>query len=302
MIKNLVFEGGGIKGIAYSGAIRFMEKSGLLSSLEKIAGTSAGAIIAGLLALGYTSKEIFDIMAETSFESFKDDDFGIVRDIHRLINEFGLYKGDAFLKWFQELIERKVGYGDLTFGALHNYSEGLEHYKDLYVVATDLSSGKELVLSHETYPDMQIAHAVRMSMSIPGFFRCVKMDLEGDGKANIIVDGGLTCNYPIHIFDGQPGTYGFKLDTKDEIVHQGIHGIGTFDNDKAGDNVIQFFLACFNHAMAQANKKHLSGKHFCQTCFIDTLDIGTVDFDLSKEDSKRLSDSGFSATEKFFFG
>ena len=51
--RNLVFEGGGVKGIAYAGALKELEKKGLLTSLQRVAGTSAGAITATLLAVGY---------------------------------------------------------------------------------------------------------------------------------------------------------------------------------------------------------------------------------------------------------
>ncbi len=56
--KNLVFEGGGVKGIAYVGALEVLEKEGILGSIERVAGTSAGAMVAVLVALGYTATEL----------------------------------------------------------------------------------------------------------------------------------------------------------------------------------------------------------------------------------------------------
>ena len=68
--KNLVFEGGGVKGIAYGGALEELEKRNILNGITRVAGTSAGAINACLLALGYSYKEVSDIIAQTSFKSF----------------------------------------------------------------------------------------------------------------------------------------------------------------------------------------------------------------------------------------
>lgn len=66
-IKYLVFQGGGGKGVAYSGVLKALEEKGLLplipgkeNGIKGIAGTSAGAITALLVALGYNSKEIND--------------------------------------------------------------------------------------------------------------------------------------------------------------------------------------------------------------------------------------------------
>jgi len=49
--KNLVFEGGGIRGLAYAGTIKVLEEKNILSQVEKTAGTSAGAIAALLISL-----------------------------------------------------------------------------------------------------------------------------------------------------------------------------------------------------------------------------------------------------------
>ena len=70
--KNLVFEGGGVKGIAYGGALEALDKKGVLSNITRVAGTSAGAINATLLALDYSSAEVSKIIAETDFKKFGD--------------------------------------------------------------------------------------------------------------------------------------------------------------------------------------------------------------------------------------
>ena len=68
-IKNLVFEGAGIRGIAYCGAIQEMEAKNMMGKVEKVGGTSSGGILALTLSLGYSGKEIEDIISTTNFSS-----------------------------------------------------------------------------------------------------------------------------------------------------------------------------------------------------------------------------------------
>lgn len=74
--KNLVFEGGGVKGIAYVGALEKLDEEGILKDIERVAGTSAGAMLAVLVGLGYTAKEIGDILWEINFQNFMDSSWG----------------------------------------------------------------------------------------------------------------------------------------------------------------------------------------------------------------------------------
>jgi NTE family protein len=60
--KNLVFEGGGVKGIAYSGALQVLEQQNIMSDIKRVAGTSAGAITAALVALGANGKDVAEIV------------------------------------------------------------------------------------------------------------------------------------------------------------------------------------------------------------------------------------------------
>ena len=62
-IENLVFKGGGVLGIAYAGAIEALEKQEILSQVKQR--TSAGAVAAALISLGYSSKEIVEVVILT---------------------------------------------------------------------------------------------------------------------------------------------------------------------------------------------------------------------------------------------
>lgn len=94
--RNLVFEGGGVKGIAYVGAMESLGRRRILSDIERAGGTSAGAINAALFALGYSNPQVRDLLANLDFTDFLDKHWGVVRNAQRLLNEFGWYRGDAF--------------------------------------------------------------------------------------------------------------------------------------------------------------------------------------------------------------
>ncbi len=190
--RNLVFEGGGVKGIAYVGAMGALERRGLLTNLTRVGGTSAGAINALLMALGYTNREQLDLLRSLDFNAFKDNSFGVIRDLARTYRKFGWNKGDFFSGWVGNVIKGSLGNEKATFADLQK-----KRKVQLYVVGTNLSTGFAEVFSFERHPDMPLASAVRISMSIPLFFAAVRHGSRDD----VYVDGGVQLNFPVKLFD-----------------------------------------------------------------------------------------------------
>ena len=189
--SNLVFEGGGVKGIAYIGVLDVLADREIISGIQRIGGTSAGAINAILLGIGFTSKETKDILWSLNFNDFMDDSWGVVRDTNRLIEKFGWYKGDYFRNWIGKLIKEKTGNSESTFADIEAMKDK-RNFKSLYFMGTNLSTSFTEVFSAEHTPRTCVADAVRISMSIPLFFaakRCIRGD--------VYVDGGVLDNYPI---------------------------------------------------------------------------------------------------------
>jgi NTE family protein len=233
VFKNLVMEGGGIRGIAYIGAMQVLDSAGMLDSLERVGGSSAGAMQACLLAVGYTTAEIRKELEATSFKKFNDGSFLAVPGAVRLSKKMGWYKGKALQQWIEERIAAKTNNQNITFLQLF---EDRKQYGNmaLYITGTDLSWQTLRVFSHETYPNMRIADAVRISANIPFYFQPIWMDsagrcfLENDSACtrSLMVDGGLLANYPLHLFDSSrytggplpnsfernPATLGFQLE------------------------------------------------------------------------------------------
>ena len=66
--RNLVFEGGGVKGIAYVGTMRVLESKGILQNISRVGGTSAGAINAAMFAAGYSNNEMLKVLKKTRLQ------------------------------------------------------------------------------------------------------------------------------------------------------------------------------------------------------------------------------------------
>jgi len=313
--KNLVFEGGGVKGVAYGGALNELDRLNLLKSVERVAGTSAGAITACLLAVGYTPEDITQIISRTNFSKFEDNTFGIFRDLKRLIFNYGWNKGEVFQRWIGELISIKTGHSDFTFEDLYTQRKECG-YKDLYIVCSNITRQKADILSYETTPSLPIRDAVRMSMSIPIFFAAVKNE-----SGDVIVDGGVTMNYPINIFDnvkylsnpsngtvidygiGDTGqtfnyeTLGFRVDSTEEKNYL----LSNWDGDKsATKNLKNFIGSLIVFMMEMANKKHLQKNDWNRTIFIDSGTIKATDFDLKEKDINLLINNGKNAVQDYF--
>ena len=173
-LENLVFEGAGMRGLAYAGAIAALESRHRLDSVKRVGGTSAGAITALLLSLGYRSDEITVIISSTNFRKFNDGNWLFAGGIYRLSKYFGWYRGKRFEQWLAQLIKAKTGNADITFRGLKK-----KGFKDLYVTGTSLNQQQAVIFSYEHFPDMKVKDGVRISMSIPLYFEPVFMDNNG---------------------------------------------------------------------------------------------------------------------------
>jgi NTE family protein len=309
---NLVFEGGGVKGIAYCGALNVLDSKGVLKNVSRVAGTSAGAITAGLLAVGYDKDEIFRLLKETSFSSFLDSHWGYIRDAIGLFSKFGWYKGKKFQQWFEELIEKKTGNRSFTFKDLkEKVANNDDGFKDLAVAGTNLTTQTTEIFSAETTPDVAIARAVRISMSIPLFFYVVNYNKYR------YVDGGLYYNYPINIFDNAKyltdkkygieidydpregavyncQTLGLRVDTAEEIR-------AVFDKTPPAPikSIKDYMKALISGYMEGMNKIHLHKNDWHRTIFIDSLGVKTTQFDLDDKTIEDLVESGKKGATKY---
>ncbi len=193
---NGIFKGGGAKGLLYAGAIRAVADGGYW--FRAVAGSSAGAITAMLLASGMTSDALDQAVPVA------------LRRIQR--NWAGELVGRAFIGtenlavWIEEVLTRQIiglagtrpSDQPVTFGELFS-ATGIE----LYVVCVDVARRQPVVFNSLTTPGISVTAAVVASSSIPLFFRPGRLEVrrtDGATRVHRLMDGGVWANYPAFVF------------------------------------------------------------------------------------------------------
>lgn len=296
--KNLVFEGGGVKGICYCGVVQILEELNILKKINKFAGSSAGSIIASLLAIGYTANELKDIMFSFNFNDLIKGRKNYLRDGVRLIHSYGMCDGDDVMSFLGKLFLNKVHNVNYTFENLF-----IEYGKMLVITVTDINNLRTEYISHLTHPKMPIRKAIRMSLSIPYLFEPVKMN------NNLYVDGGLLDNYPIHVFDGEfpgdkneklnliptnPHTLGIKIIVPDEEEDYQCH-----KREKI-ENLEQFSESLIDTLMVSNSRRYIKPGYWERSIPIHVQAIPLFKFKLNKEEKEALYKNGIDGTKKYF--
>jgi NTE family protein len=307
---DLVCEGGGVKGIGLAGAYAVLEERGYKP--QSVAGTSAGAITAALIAAGYSSKEIDEIVFGMDFRRFEDESWedklpGALGKGLSILLERGVYKGEEFLTWIRGLLEAK----DVrTFKDLPSKAPNSKFAHRLQVIVSDLSSRRLLVLPRDADllglkpDDLEVAEAVRMSMSIPLFFEPVEIQNAATNHLHLLVDGGILSNFPIWLFDSEGRaprwpTFGLLLvepDPKTPITER----LPEPEHAPRGFKAVTELLTGIVHTVMEAHDRmYVEKAQYARTIPIPTVGVRTTEFDLTHARARELYDSGRAAAETF---
>ncbi|MEK4255345.1 patatin-like phospholipase family protein [Ureibacillus sp. FSL K6-2830] len=281
-----VFSGGGIKAFAFVGAYQVLSEKGF--TFKRVAGTSAGSIVAAFIAAGFTVKEIEKALEELDTKSLLDPPkFSKTLPFIKWLNLYfrlGLYKGKALERWlYKKLAEKDVyAFGDLPKDSLK-------------VVTSDLTNGRIIVIPDDLHlygkdwRDFSVAKALRMSCGIPFFFEPVMLS-NGKGHS-VFVDGGVLSNFPLWIYDNgkrKRPLLGLKLSRPEgEIPPQII------------DNGLNLFEALFKSMMNAHDNRYISRKHEKNIIFIPVEQYSATQFDLDDDAKEQLIQLGRARTEEF---
>ena len=307
---DLVLEGGGVKGVGLAGAYSVLEERGF--EARNVAGTSAGAITAALIAADYTADELKEIIVSLDFAQFKDEGWeDKVLLFHRtasLLLDQGIYEGKQFLEWMRGLLAAK---GIHTFRDLivEEFEDDPKYRWRLQVIASDVTGRRLLVLPRDAEllgldPDeLAVAEAVRMSMSIPFFFEPVRIENAKEEREHIIVDGGMLSNFPVWLFDcatdEEPEWPTFGLLLVEPEPEKSVSVRLTKERDRGVSALIDYVKAMAQTMMEAHDRMYVQQAEWARTIGIPTLGVGTTEFDITRERALALYDSGRSATEKF---
>lgn len=274
---TVIFGGGAIRGVAYIGAVNALKEYNV--EIGTLAGSSVGAVFAGLLAAGYDNDELKELFLNVNFDLFRDIHFGLGK-------EFALSKGGVFLDWLRELIEKKY-YGEnykkgenkpVTFGDLE---------KELVVITTDLTNFKCKEFSKKETPDFEVAKAIRISSTMPGLMPPYKYE---DSE---LVDGDLQKSWPL-----------WKLsdtlnNVNDRILEFRLEG----DYAGKGKNAINFINTVYSCVTSVATNfiVDLYGqKDKYDYVTLNTGEVVIVDFNQPKDKREHLIKIGYEQTKDYF--
>ena len=314
---DLVLEGGGVKGIGLAGAVLTLDQAGY--RFQRVAGTSAGAIAAAIIAAlnkaGKPLSKLQEYLRKVEFKKFMATGhfraaLGGLGDAEHLLLHMGLYDGDYLIDWLGGVLS-DIGithFGDLrlndpgadqTWTARQRYS--------LVVHTSDITRGKlvRLPWDYVNYgldaDHQRIVDAVRASMSIPFFFTPVSIRaaavtadvavMAAPAGRVTWVDGGLLDNFPVDAFDRADGaparwpTIGIKLSAKQTRIGAG-HGT---------DSVASEAIACLETVLDNAGRYYVPPDKAARTIFVDNAEIKATDFGITTEQQQTLFENGQNA-------
>lgn len=309
-IECVVCSGGGVVGISMLGAIQVLRERQILNKVKYLVGSSSGAIICTLVALGASNEFIqrklssvdlstlFTIVGHSlNYKNVVDKYLCAYYGLPELIMNLGLCSSQPFIDWFASCIE-ELGYNrEITFVDLYNKT-GIH----LVITTSSLNTKTTLYLTRSSYPYMKVLDAVNASILLPFIFQPLKLydPHFSSEKPLVLCDGGMLTNTSIEAFD--------VVSNEGEIIGFNRKTIGflPIDNGKFYpdyfdiDNILDYSLAVIK---TLHNKIHLDQTH--QPYFwerivpIETASINAIDFDISGENMKFLIESGYRATSKF---
>ncbi|MDX1744423.1 MAG: patatin-like phospholipase family protein [Halobacteriales archaeon] len=212
-----VFEGGGIRGVALAGAAAATIDAGY--RFECAVGTSAGAIVSSLVAAGYTSDEMRQMVVSVDWPGLVPDKNGLSKNLS-MVFRLGFYSGAPLRRIIEEALHTK---GIRTFGDLDHDA--------LRVVATDLNHGRGVVFPNDlpelgyTPDEFSVVDAVLMSSTVPFLFEPVRLEDRTTGEELLMADGAMAARFPAQLVPRVPTTVGFRLRLPpDNHIHHEIDG------------------------------------------------------------------------------
>ncbi|MFQ5523371.1 MAG: patatin-like phospholipase family protein [Acidimicrobiia bacterium] len=212
-----VFEGGGIRGVALTGAAAAALDLGY--RFDRVVGTSAGALVSSLVAAGYSSEELRQTVIDVKWPTIVGRRYSLTKNLSMILR-LGFHSGNRLETILRRLlkVKRVITFSDLPLGALR-------------VVATDLNHGRGVVLPDDLprlgYDPLAfpVARAVLMSASVPFVFEPVRLIDRVSGEELLLADGAMAARFPVQLVPRGPSSIGFRLRLPSDLhPHRRIRG------------------------------------------------------------------------------
>lgn len=272
--NTLIFSGGGVRGIAFIGVLCYLEEMNWRQHIKTYIGSSVGAMIAGLAAVGYDAKELFTIISNLDITKLRNI------DVFQLPDKFGIDSGQEILDVLTEHIYNKTKKSQITFQQLFELTGN-----ELIVTGTNVNTHDIVYFSKDTTPDLPIVLGIRVSISIPFYYTSPCY------QDSYYVDGAIMDNFPIAAAKDKRKVLGAKLINPN--VQKGawkpIQDIETFIT-----NVIHCLIYEIEHLRNQIHLENWKDN----VIFINTGNISSLDFDITKDQKKQLFIKGFQEAKR----
>lgn len=316
--RNLVFESGGPKCLSYIGSLIILDKLDALKNIKRVAGVSAGALTAMMIALGYPVEDIKKQALELDLKSVAEIN---LRDLFKLkagwknilqsivqtftLKKMGYTDGDNLSKLLSALIKKQLGDSEASFADLHKKTSKDSSFKDLYVKALNVTSKKEEIFSFETTPNVKIKDALRASMGYPIIFKPIEIK-----PGQQLIDGGLLNSFPIDIFDSDKYCDDSSMMISDEERPMNLETLGfrieDFEENRRNINDPEPVSSLYGllHRLigilrVNSAKHHLRDKDWDRSIASNTETVSETDFGVSDEAKRQLMKNGIFSTFAF---
>lgn len=326
-INALAFAGGGARCIGEVGALEVIEAHIDMSKVRHLIGTSGGAIVAMLRAVGYSPTEIIDALATTPLTSFLEDtelhqklndDLLAIQDkvkqgnmlgalnkalksapavLRRLHQREGMNGPDRFIEWATVMVNRKIGKADnyvFTLNELYQlHKQYPQQFRLLYVIAFDNTANRKVILSHVKYGSTAVVDAVYASMAFPGLFEPAQLRekigqfVRLANNGHVYSDGGVIQNLGVDVLDEPLG--------RKKVIKNPTLGIRMRSHAPAKSDLIS---EVFEKQEAQYRKK----REYLRCVEVDDLGVSVTDLRLSDRQRNAVLLSGRTCAAAFFSG
>ena len=330
-IENLVLGGASVWGYSYIGALRKLFTENEIGKVRNYIATSAGSIMAAILACSGTINYLSTTLEVFDTKKLLDNSFGYIVDLYRLFNEFGYNKGDYACSELEKILLFLTGNCKITLSDVY-----VKYGKNLVITGVNVNKRKIVYFNRLQHPNMTVVEAVRISISLPFYFRSPQY--EGD----YYVDGGvidvLPCSFLAtdlfkmlnnmesnadNLEEAIKNLYDLKKDIKildDTEFYKNIlrkticmkayanNTLCNLDPNYVSDhsdkndknmNIIDFVKQIINILTDTTSRLHTDDSYWSRTVKINVKDLADVGFDINDEQKHKLIKLGEEAAIKF---
>ena len=267
---NLVLSGGGLKALAHVGALKKLTDAHIidLANIKAVAASSAGSLLACLIVLGFSIDEIWKFVMCIDLKKLVNP------DPMSILQKCGVESGQIIQSLYEDILTKKTDIANITFAQLYEKTAIC-----FTVVGANLTKKQPVYYSYLNTPDFTVSLAIRISISVPGFFIPVEIDGEK------YIDGGILNNYPINLFETeQDRTLGILIDNEYDTSYR--------YPEEYFMAIINLFMYHFYNRMYQTYAKN--------TIFIKNVShIFVFNFNIDDLIKTELYQAGIKAVEEF---